>query len=152
MLARKHSSLLFLYSLATSPRPSRLAPTSLPSLAPPPPSHPSSASPSPISPSQRQPKGKSRADLLREYRRREGERRSGALRLLLTLVLLGRPHLPENLILRDTLYLLQGISGRYVSFAPGDETNLVDRIIFREDPVRAPSILTKYYLCLPSDT
>ncbi|KAJ3488701.1 hypothetical protein NLI96_g2652 [Meripilus lineatus] len=117
VLARKHSSLLFLYSLATSPRPSRLAPTSLPSLAPPPPSHPSSASPSPISPSQRQPKGKSRADLLREYRRREG-----------------RPHLPENLILRDTLYLLQGISGRYVSFAPGDETNLVDRIIFREDP------------------
>ena len=70
MLNRKHASLQFLYSLASTPAPTHIASSFLPSLAPPPLSRTSSKATTPIEP--RPPpkgqKGKSKADLLREYR------------------------------------------------------------------------------------
>ncbi|KAK2466247.1 hypothetical protein APHAL10511_001889 [Amanita phalloides] len=45
------------------------------------------------------PHGKSKADILKSYRHKSA-----------------RECLPENLLLRDALYLLQGISGRYIKF------------------------------------
>lgn len=47
---------------------------------------------------------------------------------------LGRPHLPEHLLLRDTLYLLQGISGKHVQFSPGSSSSNGE-ILFTDDPV-----------------
>lgn len=47
-----------------------------------------------------------------------------------------RPHLPEFLLLRDTLYLMQGISGKHVSFAPSQDVDLGGQLAFREDTVR----------------
>ncbi|GBE79620.1 gamma-tubulin complex DGRIP91/SPC98 component [Sparassis latifolia] len=119
VLTRKHASLLFLHSLATSPKPSSVSPAFLPSLAPPPPSKPSTALNTPVdsSPTSRLPRGRSKAEILREYRGK-----------------IGRPHLPEHLILRDTLYLLQGISGKYVHFSPGADPEQNDELVFTDDP------------------
>lgn len=47
----------------------------------------------------------------------------------------GRPHIPEQLILRDTLYLLQGISGKYVQFSVSKDTEQNKELVFAEDPV-----------------
>lgn len=48
----------------------------------------------------------------------------------------GRPHLPEQALLRDALYLLQGISGKYVRFVEeGRDDEEDNRIIFVDDPV-----------------
>ena len=46
----------------------------------------------------------------------------------------GRPHLSEHLLLRDTLYLLQGISGKYVRLSVSDDT-AQNKLIFVEDLV-----------------
>ena len=46
---------------------------------------------------------------------------------------LGVPVLPEHLLLRDTLYLLQGISGKYVQFSRESEDK--NSVIFVGDPV-----------------
>ena len=51
------------------------------------------------------------------------------------MVSLGRPHLPEELILRDTLYLLQGISGKHVSFSPASTTEPSNQLQFNEESV-----------------
>lgn len=48
---------------------------------------------------------------------------------------LGRSHLPEHLLLRDTLYLLQGISGKYVRFASKGESDS-NNLVFVDDTVR----------------
>lgn len=48
---------------------------------------------------------------------------------------LGRPHLSEEALLRDALYILQGISGKYVRFVEGDEASAEPKLIFEEDPV-----------------
>lgn len=65
-------------------------------------------------------KGKSKADILKAWR-------TSQCKLLDTRVQLrlARPPFPEHLLLRDTLYLLQGIDGRYVRFAvrPPKEKN-----------------------------
>ncbi|OSX60169.1 hypothetical protein POSPLADRAFT_1047637 [Postia placenta MAD-698-R-SB12] len=121
VLSRKHASLSFLHSLAVSPKPPSTPSAFLPSLAPPPPprhsaySNPSTpADPSPPAKAQ---KGKSKAEILREYRRKTGH-----------------PHLSEHLILRDTLYLLQGISGKYVHFSPSTDPNGNNELIFTDDP------------------
>ena len=45
----------------------------------------------------------------------------------------GVPVLPEHLLLRDTLYLLQGISGKYVQFSRESEDK--NSVIFVGDPV-----------------
>ncbi|PFH52765.1 hypothetical protein AMATHDRAFT_139134 [Amanita thiersii Skay4041] len=65
---------------------------------------------------------RSKACVLREYRQ-----------------LRGKPCVPEHLLLRDALYLLQGISGRYIQFSQSEEDNSV---IFVEEPD----------CCIPSPT
>jgi gamma-tubulin complex component 3 len=60
---------------------------------------------------------KSKAQLLREYRTRHG-----------------RPQISESLLLRDALYLLQGISGKVVRFAE-NKTDGELTVVFSEDPV-----------------
>ncbi|OJA18989.1 hypothetical protein AZE42_00397 [Rhizopogon vesiculosus] len=103
VLSRKPESLLFLHSLASSPR----QPTPSPFLAslqvPHRPSTTPTLSPTDI-PTSTQPQGNSKAQILRDYRTRTG-----------------RPHLPEHLLLRDALYLLQGISGKYVHLSLSDK-------------------------------
>ncbi|KAG5649023.1 hypothetical protein DXG03_000372 [Asterophora parasitica] len=91
----------------------------LPSLAPPPPPRKSSIAPSPIDPAPRTrlPRGKTKAELLREYR-----------------VKIGLSQIPEPALLRDALYLLQGISGRYIRFSLQDDTNIDNTLIFIDDP------------------
>ncbi|KAI0638044.1 gamma-tubulin complex DGRIP91/SPC98 component [Trametes polyzona] len=118
VLSRKHASLQFLYTLASTPTTAPAA-SFLPALAPPPPTRPSSKATTPIEtqPSHRPHRGKSKAELLREYRAR-----------------IGRPHIPEQLILRDTLYLLQGISGKYVQFSVTKDAEQNKELVFTEDP------------------
>lgn len=117
VLSRKQSSIQFLHSLASSRQSSTSVPF-LPSLAPPPPVR---ASPlhSPLDkPSFPPTTGKSKADRLREYREQSG-----------------RPHLPEHLLLRDTLYLLQGISGKYVQLSSQNDSNQQEhRLEFVDNP------------------
>ncbi|KAJ6599023.1 gamma-tubulin complex, component 3 [Mycena vulgaris] len=124
VLSRKHASILFLQSLASSS--SRPATGFLPTLAPPPPPRIAS-SPSPVEvPVSRLPRGKSKADILREYRSKTG-----------------RPHLPEHLLLRDTLYLLQGISGKYVRFSLQDDPEVENTLVFMDDAKYVVSAPTK---------
>ncbi|KAI0053620.1 gamma-tubulin complex DGRIP91/SPC98 component [Auriscalpium vulgare] len=117
VLSRKYDSLLFLHSLASSPRTPSIAPSYLPSLAPPPPlaSH-TRLSPADAVPAPRLPKGKSKAELLREFRVRSG-----------------RPHLSEEVLIRDTLYLLQGISGKHIRFSAADHDGVAMKLVFSED-------------------
>ncbi|KAJ7276446.1 gamma-tubulin complex DGRIP91/SPC98 component [Mycena haematopus] len=124
VLSRKHASILFLQSLASSS--SRPTSSFLPTLAPPPPPR-ISVTPSPVeAPVSRLPRGKSKADILREYRLR-----------------IGRPHLAEHLLLRDTLYLLQGISGKYVHFSiQGDDPEMESKLVFMDD--------SKYIISAPT--
>ncbi|OCH90974.1 gamma-tubulin complex DGRIP91/SPC98 component [Obba rivulosa] len=128
VLTRKYASLQFLQSLAAAQKQSSVSPAFLPSLAPAPPSRPISKAPSPIelAPAQKTPKGKSKAELLREYRRKTG-----------------RPHLPEHLILRDTLYILQGISGKYVQFSTQNDLEASSDIVFNDEPRHIISAPTK---------
>jgi len=111
LLSRKHAVLLFLHSIAFS-EPSSGIPVFLPSIT-----HsqlqvvsqPVSEPRRPLDPlgngNQRsESQSQSKADILRAYRLK-----------------IGRPQLPENLVLRDALYILQGISGKYIHFvAEGD--------------------------------
>ncbi|KAF8677740.1 Gamma-tubulin complex DGRIP91 SPC98 component [Rhizoctonia solani] len=130
ILNRKHASLLFLHSLSsTNPTsPGDSVPQLLPLLAPPRPSsratngtrsRADSISPTAIVPPQMAfPAGvkpRSKAEILKEYRTKAG-----------------RSHLPEDLLLRDVLYLLQGISGKYVRF---DNSKSKDEqyVVFVED-------------------
>jgi gamma-tubulin complex component 3 len=55
--------------------------------------------------------------------------------LLLELSHAGRPQLSEYLLLRDTLYLLQGISGKYVRFSLQDDPDPQNKLVFVDDPV-----------------
>ncbi|KAL4242041.1 Spindle pole body component [Abortiporus biennis] len=130
VLSRKHASLLFIYSLATSPQTSNTLPLSLQTLLPqsaPSLTSPAVSTPADPHPSTRVPRGKSKAELLREYRLRND-----------------RSHLSEHLILRDTLYLLQGISGKYITFsAIKDGSDQVHQLLFKEDMRRTISAPTK---------
>ncbi|KAG9317306.1 gamma-tubulin complex, component 3 [Chiua virens] len=124
VLSRKHEALLFLYTLASAPRthPTHALPTLLPTSTKPAPSVPS--------PIDRPSKQKSKALILREYRAR-----TGTLSLSCSVPSLtrqARVHLPEHLLLRDTLYLLQGISGKYVQLTFSDQDEL-NKLIFLDD-------------------
>ncbi|KAG8928309.1 Microtubule-nucleating Tub4p (gamma-tubulin) complex component [Tulasnella sp. 418] len=119
VVTQKHATLLFLQSLASVSPPEPAPRKYLPSLGAPPPQSRERASslrqtsgprtngdvPSPAQP-------RTKAELLKEHRLNQG-----------------RQNLPEHLLLRDVLYLLQGISGKYVHFSdaqtPGDERSLV---------------------------
>ncbi|KAI9513347.1 gamma-tubulin complex DGRIP91/SPC98 component [Russula earlei] len=120
VLSRKYDSILFLHSLASSTRTPLIAPSLLPSLAPSPPitsKHTPVVSPIDATspPSQQLNKGKSKAELLREVRARSGY-----------------PHVPEVALLRDALYLLQGISGKHVQFATGKDVATEMNLFFTE--------------------
>lgn len=58
----------------------------------------------------------------------------------------GRPHLAESLLLRDTLYVLQGISGKYVRLSENTESDEESKLIFVDDPVS--HIRTIFEFCL----
>ena len=47
---------------------------------------------------------------------------------------LAQPRLPEHLLLRDTLYLLQGISGKHVQLACSDQDD-INKLVFLDDTV-----------------
>ncbi|EKM59180.1 uncharacterized protein PHACADRAFT_205357 [Phanerochaete carnosa HHB-10118-sp] len=121
VLSRKHASLSFLHALGTTPAPSTRSPAALPVLTLPPqpraPSRLRETAPTPAQslPAAGRPKGKSRADTLREYRAK-----------------IDRQHLPESALLRDTLYLLQGISGKHVQFASINDPES-NQLIFKDD-------------------
>lgn len=72
-------------------------------------------------------KGKSRAEVLRLWRTSQCRSYKGyvSIERLLQSAYIARPPFPEHLLLRDTLYLLQGVDGRYVRFAlrPPKEQN-----------------------------
>ncbi|ETW84038.1 hypothetical protein HETIRDRAFT_415759 [Heterobasidion irregulare TC 32-1] len=126
VLNRKHASLLFLHTLSSSSQTSTIKSSFLPSLAPPPPSRVTpSPTPAEIPLSPRIPKGKSKAELLREHRAKTG-----------------RPHIAEELLLRDTLYLLQGISGKYIRFSENNDATKM-KLIFVDEPRYIISAPTK---------
>ncbi len=52
----------------------------------------------------------------------------------------GKPHLSEEALLRDALYILQGISGKYVNFVEGNDEGVESSLEFMEDPVSATSL------------
>jgi gamma-tubulin complex component 3 len=52
---------------------------------------------------------------------------------------IGYPHIPEIFLLRDALYLLQGISGKHVQFATGKDGGTEMSLLFMEDSVRVTS-------------
>ena len=131
VLSRKHEALLFLYALAASPR--TPAPPFLAALHPPA-TRPPSAAPSPVDP--RLPNKKSKADILRDYRARTGT--SPLARPVHTLTQQAQARIPEHLLLRDTLYLLQGISGKHVQLAFSDQDD-INSLVFLDDTVHPPS-------------
>ncbi|KAG6890342.1 hypothetical protein C0992_002167 [Termitomyces sp. T32_za158] len=104
-----------LTSLATSTKSSA---SFLPSLVPPPPSRRSKIP----SPNGHEPprtpvsQGTSRAELLKEYRAENG-----------------LAQLSEQLLLRDALYLLQGISGKYIRFSSENGLNIDNTLVFVDD-------------------
>ncbi|KAL5527235.1 hypothetical protein ACEPAG_6026 [Sanghuangporus baumii] len=119
LLERKDVVIQFLYSLATSQQSRPTSVTSLPSLAPPRTIRVAS-NPSPIpdgNVSSRKQSGRSKADILRRYRAK-----------------IGRTQLSEEALLRDALYILQGISGKYVKLVEGEGKNLESRLVFSDDP------------------
>lgn len=80
----------------------------------------------------------SNASRLREFRIQKGSSSVFGLKLIILLNLsTGISYFSESLLVRDTLFLMQGISGKYVRFASSkdDEKTLV----FSSDSVRPPS-------------
>lgn len=125
LLTRKHAVLQFMAALSSSSnQPPPIIPPLMPSISRSSPASPLSRSrrssmiPPAVS-NQPPSSAKSKAQLLKEYRARHG-----------------RPQISEALLLRDALYLLQGISGKVVRFnenkADGELT-----VVFSEDPVSA---------------
>ncbi|KAL4265001.1 Spindle pole body component [Pleurotus pulmonarius] len=133
VLTRKHAAILFLHSLASSQPSPPSQPAFLPSLDTPPSRQSSSHAPKtpidvPNGTTIAKGKGKSRAQILSEYRAK-----------------MGRPPLPEQHLLRDALYLLQGISGKHVHFSSHEDngTHLVHELSFVTDPKYEISEATK---------
>ncbi|KAH8105028.1 gamma-tubulin complex, DGRIP91/SPC98 component [Phellopilus nigrolimitatus] len=119
VLSRKHASVQFLHSLASSAPSTSTTPAFLPTLAP-----PRSLKPPPQSlpvngetTSAKKPVGKSKAEILRKYRAK-----------------IGQPHLPEDALLRDALYILQGISGKYVKLVEVEDEVSESKLVFADDP------------------
>ncbi|EJD00999.1 gamma-tubulin complex, DGRIP91/SPC98 component [Fomitiporia mediterranea MF3/22] len=121
VLSRPHAAVQFLHTLASSTPATTTDATALPSLGlPRSAKQPSRSTPTPIADPSQQPKkstGKSKAEILHKYRTK-----------------IGRPQLPEEALLRDALYILQGISGKFVRLVESDEQNFESRLIFSDDP------------------
>ncbi|KAG6837438.1 hypothetical protein H0H93_009532 [Arthromyces matolae] len=121
VLSRKHAAVQFLLSLATASSSQPSIPF-LPSLAPPPQpprQAPSKSSDSPTPPPTSVHRGPTKAELLKEYRVKNGS---------------GLSQLPEPLLLRDALYLLQGISGTYVRFSFDENSESNNMLVFVDNP------------------
>ncbi|CAG7846630.1 Spindle pole body component alp6 AltName: Full=Altered polarity protein 6 [Serendipita indica DSM 11827] len=124
LLTRKHAVLQFMAALsASSNQPQPIIPPLVPSISRSSPSSPhprsrkSSIAPPPQMVNDRTTTAtKSKAQLLREYRLRHG-----------------RPQVAESVLLRDTLYLLQGISGKFVKFTEGKGDGELT-VTFSEEP------------------
>ncbi|KAG6866477.1 hypothetical protein C0991_003995 [Blastosporella zonata] len=127
ILTRKHASVLFLLTLASSNQ-SQISTLFLPSLAPPPPTLRTTttkpAEQAPLGP--HLPRSRAKADLLREYRAK-----------------IGLSQLPERLLLRDALYLLQGISGKHIRFSFNDGSDTYNTLVFGDDAKHTISAPTK---------
>jgi len=135
-VSRKNASLQFLHALASSgSRSITNGSNYLPALVPPPTLAilPSPAKNTPeVTTVVQQRKGRSIADKLKEFRAVQGADLL-VKRVSHSEARLGIPVLPEHLLLRDTLYLLQGISGKYVQFSRESEDK--NSVIFVGDPV-----------------
>jgi gamma-tubulin complex component 3 len=84
-------------------------------------------------------KGRSIADKLKEFRAVQGA--VPPVKCISHVdTRLGVPVLPEHLLLRDTLYLLQGISGKYVQFSRESEEK--NSVVFVGDPVSCYAVRT----------
>ncbi|KAG9032231.1 Microtubule-nucleating Tub4p (gamma-tubulin) complex component [Tulasnella sp. JGI-2019a] len=123
-VTRKHAALLFLHSLSSSASSTSTMPTSLPTIQQPAPSQNKRPKQNGVLPSAPQvthdsrPRvGKSKAQILLEYRNK-----------------IGHPHVPEDLLVRDSLYLLQGISGKHVHLAnaSGDASDDQKTLVFKD--------------------
>ncbi|KAI5116952.1 hypothetical protein M0805_001926 [Coniferiporia weirii] len=116
VLSRKHAAVQFLHTLSSTLS-AGSAPPFLPTLAPPRSFKPPTQRPTPSddATSVKKPIGKSKAEILRRYREKTG-----------------RPHLPEDALLRDALYILQGISGKHVKLVAESESE--PRLLFSDDP------------------
>lgn len=132
LLSRKHAVVQFLHAVASTNTSSSQAPAFLPSLAPPRTSRPQSNLP-PAPGDTKKHAGKTKADILRKYRTKIGASESAKITFCISYHhTAGRPYLPEEALIRDALYILQGISGKYVKFVDeGSEKQLV----FSDDPV-----------------
>ena len=86
-------------------------------------------------------KGRSIADKLKEFRAVQGTV-FPADNVSRSDIRLGIPVLPEHLLLRDTLYLLQGISGKYIQFSRESEEK--NSVLFVGDPVSCYLMQTRY--------
>src|SRR6266704_286704 len=112
---KKREAILFLFTLSTFNTHQQSA-IQIPAILYPHQSHPH-IEPASAVPAVTEEKGRSNAEMLREFRGQKGE--------LLSTYHLGLKlnrdsgvfYLNESLLIRDTLYLMQGISGKYVKFS-----------------------------------
>lgn len=56
-------------------------------------------------------------------------------RYLLKISVEGQNYLDESTLLRDTLYILQGISGKFVKFVGSEDETVAPRVVFTDDAV-----------------
>jgi gamma-tubulin complex component 3 len=84
-------------------------------------------------PSIRREKGRSNADILKDFRAKKGTTVFFIVIKCADRDDTGISHLDETLLLRDTLYLMQGISGKYVKFSSLNEEG--KRLDFPTDSV-----------------
>lgn len=122
--------------LASSPLNQTSVSSSLiPSLAPAPPVRTTEPNRTSSDPPKPHPTEKSKADILREYRIRIGKVFDSYDGIAMSHCGTGKPHLPEQILLRDALYLLQGISGKYVKFSEEGRKEEGSKIVFVSDQV-----------------
>ncbi|KAF8974520.1 gamma-tubulin complex, DGRIP91/SPC98 component [Flammula alnicola] len=115
VLSRKQDAILFLFTLSSLN--GRQQPTiQMPMLSQPPPLKVQEVPPPNDSTANTGPKGRSNATRLKEYRAHKGI-----------------SHMNESLLVRDTLYLMQGISGKYVRFATSNEDE--KKLVFISEPM-----------------
>ena len=130
---KKREAILFLFTLSTFNTLQQTA-IQMPAILYPHQSHPHIEPVSPV-PAVTEEKGRSNAEMLREFR---GQKGNFALYLESWLKLnsdSGIFYLNESLLIRDTLYLMQGISGKYVKFSSSTEDD--KRLVFPSDLVRS---------------
>ena len=79
--------------------------------------------------------GKSKAQILHEYRKKTGVSPRFGSRETGMDIMIGKLRMDETILLRDTLYLLQGISGKHIVFSPPTSKGSVQQLTFAEERV-----------------